>query len=109
MLSPRTISYPSSAEIERSAYNAAFYELGLRWHWDDTTYEQLCSVPCERSRVRHFRGQAQPHLLCAYAADFLAGAILQAKQRCHSALTQSTHTHLPRFDWSDQRWGEVGI
>ncbi len=33
-----------ACHLERSAFNAAFYELGLRWHWDDTTYEQLSSV-----------------------------------------------------------------
>ena len=26
---------------ELSAYNAAFYEIGLPWHWDDSTYERL--------------------------------------------------------------------
>ena len=28
-------------ETERNAYNAAFYELGLRWHWDRQTYCDL--------------------------------------------------------------------
>jgi hypothetical protein len=109
MLSPHKIDCPTDAEIERSAYNAAFHELGLRWHWDDATYDQLCSVPCERARLRHYLEQAQPHLLRAYDADFLADAILQAKQRCQAVLAQSVHTSMPRFDWSDARWGEVGI
>lgn len=109
MLSPHKLRCPSDAEIDLSAYNAAFYELGLRWHWDDATYEQLCSQPCERSRLRHYLEQAQPHLLRAYDADFLADAILQAKQRRQAALAQSLHATLPRFDWSDARWGEVGI
>ena len=30
-------------DVERNAYNAAFYELGLRWHWDSDTYDQLLS------------------------------------------------------------------
>ena len=30
-------------EIERNAYNAAFYELGFRWHWDSHTYYELLS------------------------------------------------------------------
>jgi hypothetical protein len=36
-------SYRSAdpAEIDRNAYNAAFYELGLRWHWDIDTYNEL--------------------------------------------------------------------
>ena len=28
-------------ELDRNAYNAAFYELGFRWHWDRETYDQL--------------------------------------------------------------------
>ena len=24
-------------EMERNAYNAAFHELGFRWHWDSDT------------------------------------------------------------------------
>ena len=47
MLSPRKIECPSDADIERSAYNAAFYELGLRWYWDDATYERLAAESCE--------------------------------------------------------------
>ena len=30
-------------EIERNAYNAAFHELGFRWHWDSPTYSELLS------------------------------------------------------------------
>ena len=112
MLSPhptRRPNPPNSTDIERSAYNAAFYELGLRWHWDDSTYDQLCRLPCERARLHRYLEQAQPHLLRAYDADFLTDAILQAKQRRQAVLAQSVHASLPRFDWSDARWGEVGI
>jgi hypothetical protein len=35
---PRDVDHQ---ELERNAYNAAFYELGLRWHWDSQTYEAL--------------------------------------------------------------------
>ncbi len=109
MLSPHKLNCPSDAEIERSAYNSAFYELGLRWHWDDATYERLASVSCERMRLRHYLESAQAHLLRAYDADFLTDAILQAKQRRQAVLAQSVHGSMPRFDWTDARWGEVGI
>ncbi len=39
-------------EIDRAAFNAAFYELGLRWHWDSPTYEGLAGQPCERRRLQ---------------------------------------------------------
>lgn len=109
MLSPRKIDFPSSADIERAAYNAAFHELGLRWHWDARTYEQLSALPCERSRLRHYLEQAQPHLLRAYDADFLAEAILQAKERRQAALAGSSNPGLPLWEWSEPHQGEVGI
>jgi hypothetical protein len=109
MLSPRKLEYATDAEIDRSAFNAAFYELGLRWHWDDSTYERLAAVPCERSRVRHYLEHVQPHLLRAYDADFLADAILEAKQRCQRSLEHCAPGSMPRFDWSDARWGETGF
>lgn len=109
MLSPRQIAYPSDAQIERGAFNAAFYELGLPWHWDDATYERLAAEPCERSRVRFYIEQAQPHLLRAYDADFLADAVLEAKGRCQTALEHCAPEAVPRFNWADARWGQVGI
>jgi hypothetical protein len=98
-----------AAEIERSAFNAAFYELGLRWHWDSETYDALAADSCERARVRRYLEGEQAHLLRAYDADFLADAILAAKQRCRKALARCSARSVPRFNWADARWGEVGI
>ena len=109
MLSPRRIDCPSETEVERSAFNAAFYELGLPWHWDGATYERLAAEPCERERVRRYIAQAQSHLLSAYDADFLADAVLQAKGRCLRALERCAPEAVPRFNWADARWGQVGI
>lgn len=110
MLSPRKLDCPSDAELECSAFNAAFYELGLRWHWDSATYERLSAEPGEdRSRVQRYLEQTQPHLLRAYDAGFLADAVVTAKQRAERALAHCRRDALPRFDWSDPRGGEVGF
>ena len=109
---PNALPLPRPAthtEIERSAFNAAFYELGLRWHWDSATYEALANNPCERSRVRHYLEAEQPHLLRAYEPEFLTDAILTAKARCRRALGHSPAHVAPSFNWADARWGEVGI
>jgi hypothetical protein len=98
-----------AAEIERSAFNAAFYELGLRWHWDSPTYDALAAEACERARVRRYLEGEQPHLLRAYDADFLTDAILAAKQRCLQLLSRCSAHSVPHFNWADARWGEVGI
>jgi hypothetical protein len=59
-LSPRR-TVPAS-EAERSAYNAAFHELGLGWHWSADTFESLQArgTPCDR--IRHYMEQQHPHL-----------------------------------------------
>ena len=103
MLSPRQIQSPTDAQIEHSAYNAAFYELGLRWHWDEATYDRLAQVRCERSRLQHYLETAQPHLLRAYDAEFLTDAILQAKERSQRALAQCATGSVHRFDWTCTR------
>jgi hypothetical protein len=109
MLSPRKLDIAADADIDRSAFNAAFYELGLRWHWDDQTYAGLAAEDCDRSRVRRYLQTHQPHLLRAYDADFLADAILEAKTRCARAFEHCPPQAVLRFDWADARWGEVGI
>jgi hypothetical protein len=108
MLSPHPIKFPD-AEIERGAFNAAFHELGLRWHWDERRYDALCAEPSERQRVQRYVETDQPHLLRAYDAEFLADAVLEAKERHLRALAKCGAAALPRFGWADARWGETGI
>jgi hypothetical protein len=98
-----------AAEIERGAFNAAFYELGLRWHWDSETYRSLAANPCERERVRRYLQVEQSHLLRAYDADFLADAVVRTKQRVRQALEKCSGRALPQFAWADARWGETGV
>lgn len=100
-------------DIERAAFNAAFYELGLRWHWDEETYEGLRALPDERERVQRYLRTQQAHLLRAYDADFLTDAILDTQARCRRALANCHgQPARPGFDWTrwaDARWGEVGV
>lgn len=102
-------STKTSIEVERSAFNAAFYELGLRWHWDDGTYETLAADPCERQRVRGYIERFQSHLLRAYDADFLADAILEAKQRFQRSLAHCAPQAMARCNWADAQQGQVGF
>jgi hypothetical protein len=50
-------------EVERNAYNAAFYELGFRWYWDSPTYyELLTRIPDAADRICHYLKTRQPPL-----------------------------------------------
>ena len=89
-------------ELERNSYNAAFYDLGLQWHWDTDTFHQLASKSgCPQERIQHYLETRQPHLLRAYDAAFLANAIQQkrASYRCSSAAP---------FDWGQVMGREIG-
>ncbi len=98
-----------AAEIDRGAFNAAFYELGLPWFWDGDTYRTLCVAASPRERVRGFLQAEQAHLLRAYDADALTDTILAAYERCRRSLANRPAREMPRCNWSDTRWGETGV
>ena len=65
-------------EAQRHAYNAAFQELDLPWHWDAATYQRLTGHGCG---VRRYLETERPHLLRAYDPDFLVAAVEAVKAR----------------------------
>lgn len=73
-----------AAEAHRHAYNAAFDELGLNWHWDAATYAGVHAQGA--TGLRSYLEREHAHLLRAYEADFLISAIEAAKARCHAAM-----------------------
>jgi hypothetical protein len=73
------------AEIERNAYNAAFRELGLRWHWDADTYQELRRLPEEMQRIGAYLQSHQSNLLRAYGSEFLSALIYATKSQCQMA------------------------
>ena len=90
-------------ELERNAYNAAFYELGLRWHWASQTYEALKRFsPKPEVRIRHYLQTQHPHLLQAYDADFLAAAIHERKAQYKPCAGRP-------FDWSQAATLQPGV
>jgi hypothetical protein len=96
-------------EIHLSAYNAAFYELGLKWHWDMETYQTILSGADDKIRIRKYIETRQPHLLNAYDIDFLADAIQAAKTRCYENLMACGSRIAPAVDWAAMQTAEVGF
>lgn len=43
-----------------AAFNRAFAELGLDWHWEVTLYTQLLEVSGGKERIRHFADHTKP-------------------------------------------------
>ena len=92
-----------------AAYNAAFYELGLSWHWDDETFHALQSQPCEREWIKAYMKTHQSHLLNAYDADFLIDAIQSAKARCFETMTDGGAKKAALVNWAEFQQAEVGV
>ncbi|MBI5278404.1 MAG: hypothetical protein HY854_18335 [Burkholderiales bacterium] len=85
------------------AYNAVFYELGLRWHWDRDLYQALQHASRDPlGRICHYIENWQPHLLKAYDAQALATTIYQR------VLAHKPCAHRS-FDWSAAATCEVGV
>ena len=43
-----------TSELQREAFNRAFEEAGIGWHWERDVYQSLLSVAGGRNRIRHF-------------------------------------------------------
>jgi hypothetical protein len=97
------------SEVERNAFNAAFYELGLRWHWDSDTYcaliERCTSGP---ARIRHYLETRQAHLLKAYDAEFLVRAIDEKASAHRRRLSAAGAPAAGHFDWAQTLGAELG-
>lgn len=102
-------SQDHSAELHRNAYNAAFYELGLKWHWDAETYQALSQKEDEKERIRFYLETYQPHLLKAYDADFLIEAIQSIKCRCYQNMGSCSGQAPAFINWAEMHAHEVGV
>ncbi len=98
-----------ASESERNAYNASFYELGLRWHWDADTFAalQAHSDPCDR--ICRYIESDHPHLVRAYDPASLAQAI-EAKKSAFQKSAQDCGTgSAPYFNWGATQEAELGF
>ncbi|MFN9628798.1 MAG: HAD-IA family hydrolase [Cyanobacteriota bacterium] len=68
----------------RQAFNQAFAQAGLPWHWDGPTYRDLLAVSGGRERIRHFLAQRQQPPL----AEAELEALMAAKQRAYADLAR---------------------
>ena len=98
------------ADAQRQAYNAAFYELGLRRHWDSADYDCQMCVESQRAHLRRYLESRHPHMLRVYDADFLVNAIQVTMARC---LEKSTGTgadpSAAMTNWAVFQHGDIGF
>ena len=76
----RHAAHPGSSP-ELDAYNAAFDELELDWHWDGAILAEVAGFASEKERICAYLRGHRPHLLKVYDADDLAAHIAEVKAR----------------------------
>lgn len=70
----------------RLAFNAAFKEFGLDWHWDVPTYGALLSVTGGKERMRHYVATLRPDYVPPADFDDLIVQLHRAKTRHYTEL-----------------------
>ena len=55
--------------------NRAFWDLGLRFSWDEKLWASMGDLPDLQARLSHYLQTYQPHLLAVYDVGFLKGLI----------------------------------
>jgi hypothetical protein len=60
---------------DRKALNRAFWDLGLRFHWDEDIWTVLMGLPDLRAQLAYYLDRHQSHLLAVYDVDFLTRII----------------------------------
>ncbi len=65
----------------RPAFNRAFAEAGLDWHWDATLYGKLLAVTGGKERMKHYVDQYRPDYVKPVFFDELVARLHQAKTR----------------------------
>lgn len=99
----------SLADAHRNAYNAAFHELGLRFHWDSMAFQGGACGDGDRACLRRYLETHQPHLLKAYDADFLVDAIEAAKARRFSAMNEAGCRPDAFINWAEIQREHAGV
>jgi HAD superfamily hydrolase (TIGR01509 family) len=73
----------------RPAFNAAFEEAALAWHWDVDLYGELLAVTGGKERMRFYAERYDPDFLAQPDADEIVKALHAAKTRHYLALLEA--------------------
>lgn len=104
-----SIQQGALADAHRNAYNAAFHELGLRFHWGSADFQGGACADGDRECLRKYLQAHQPHLLKAYDADFLVDAIQAAKERRFSAMNEAGCRPAAFINWAEIQQHHAGV
>ena len=68
----------------RAAFNAAFAQVGLNWHWNEALYTRLLNVAGGKERIAHFWHMVDPVEARSHHAKSLTARIHAIKTRLYA-------------------------
>lgn len=77
-----------SEEIHRRAFNAAFREFGMAWHWDRAIYKELLSIAGGLERLKHYIRRTAPDTLDRPDSFRLIDSMHKAKNIAYDQLVE---------------------
>ncbi|MBT9520271.1 MAG: HAD family hydrolase [Dechloromonas sp.] len=78
----------------RPAFNHAFADLGLDWHWDETLYGQLLAITGGKERIRHYAERHATDIAARPEFEVLVRDLHAAKTRHYLRLVESARLPL---------------
>ncbi|MBS1144929.1 MAG: HAD-superfamily hydrolase subfamily variant 3 [Proteobacteria bacterium] len=73
----------------RPAFNHAFADCGLDWHWDEALYGRLLAITGGKERIRHYAERHAPDIAARPGFDSLVRDLHAAKTRHYLRLVDS--------------------
>jgi HAD superfamily hydrolase (TIGR01509 family) len=75
-----------SEDAHREAFNVAFKEFGVAWHWDKAIYRDLLGVSGGRERIRHYINRTHPEMASRPDLYSFIEAMHQSKSQAYAEL-----------------------
>jgi len=76
-------------EGHRIAFNEAFAQSGLGWHWDGPLYERLLAVTGGKERIRYYLRDFRPGFVMPADSDGFVSRLYALKTRLYVAMVRS--------------------
>ena len=77
-----------SEDAHREAFNAAFKDFGVAWHWDEAIYRDLLGISGGRERIRHYINRTHPEMASRPDLYSFIEAMHRAKSQFYAELVE---------------------
>ena len=77
-----------TAELHRAAFNTAFRDVGVDWHWSAAIFTHIAALPDDRTKLECYIDAYRPGEASALAASDIAARIVERKSRLYRRMAE---------------------